>query len=226
MGPKSNKPAGGSSIADALFFGVQQRVLGALFGNADQSFYVNELMRLTGSGKGALLRELERLVAAGLVSVRTMGNQKHYQARRESPIFEELTSILQKTSAPVATTANRGHAAGAYAVHEPRAGYGAIGYGLSVPDRKLKALCRKYRIRKLSLFGSAARGTLTGDSDIDLMVEFEPDKAPSLWDFPEMQGEFSKLFGGRRVDLVPPQVLDNPHRRKAIVPDLKVLYAA
>jgi predicted nucleotidyltransferase len=97
MGPKPTKPAGGSSIADALFFGVQQRVLGALFGNADRTFYVNELLRLTGSGKGALLRELDRLVGAGLVTVRTIGNQKHYQASRESPIFEELRGIVVKT---------------------------------------------------------------------------------------------------------------------------------
>jgi predicted nucleotidyltransferase len=59
---------------------------------------------------------------------------------------------------------------------------------------------------------------------VDLMVEFEPDQAPSLWEFPEMQKAFSALFGGRRVDLVPPQVLDNPYRRKSILPDLKVLY--
>ena len=86
-----------SGLGDALFAGVQQRVLGALFGNPERSFYGNELLRLTGSGKGALQRELDRLVKAGLVTVRSVGNQKHYQANPEAPIFEELRGITIKT---------------------------------------------------------------------------------------------------------------------------------
>jgi len=105
-----------------------------------------------------------------------------------------------------------------------RAAYRARPSSLAVPKRKLEALCQKYRIRKLSLFGSAARGEAGPDSDVDLMVEFEPDKVPSLWDFPEMQKAFSALFGGRRVDLVPPDALANPYRGKSIRRDLKVLY--
>jgi predicted nucleotidyltransferase len=86
-----------SGLGDALFAGVQQRVLGALFGNPERSYYGNELLRLTGSGKGALQRELDRLVKAGLVTVRSVGNQKHYQANPEAPIFEELRGIAVKT---------------------------------------------------------------------------------------------------------------------------------
>lgn len=86
-----------SGLGDALFAGVQQRVLGALFGNPERSYYGNELLRLTGSGKGALQRELDRLVKAGLVTVRAVGNQKHYQANPEAPIFEELRGIAVKT---------------------------------------------------------------------------------------------------------------------------------
>ena len=84
-------------LGDALFSGVQQRVLAVLFGRPDQSFYRNELMRLTGSGKGALQRELDRLEQSGLVTVRPVGNQKHYQANRAAPIFEELRGIVTKT---------------------------------------------------------------------------------------------------------------------------------
>jgi predicted nucleotidyltransferase len=90
MGPKA-------SLGDALFSGVQQRVLGALFAAPDKSFYRNELMRLTGSGKGALQRELDRLAQAGLVTVREVGNQKHYQANGAAPIFDELRGIVVKT---------------------------------------------------------------------------------------------------------------------------------
>ncbi|MCC6658715.1 MAG: nucleotidyltransferase domain-containing protein [Rhodocyclaceae bacterium] len=95
---------------------------------------------------------------------------------------------------------------------------------LRIPRAKLATLCRKYGIRKLSLFGSAARNELTPESDIDLMVEFDPEKAPSLWSAPEMETALSKLFGNRRVNLAPPGILRNPYRRKSILPDIRVLY--
>ncbi|RXZ36173.1 transcriptional regulator [Oxalobacteraceae bacterium CAVE-383] len=84
-------------LADALFARVQQRVLGLLFVNSDRSFYINEIMRFAASGSGAIQRELEKLVASELVTVRKIGNQKHYQANRSAPIFEELRGIFLKT---------------------------------------------------------------------------------------------------------------------------------
>ena len=92
--PESNR---GSSLADALFTSTQQRVLGALFGQPDRSFFVTQIMELANSGRGAVQRELGRLLKSGLVSVQMMGTQKHYQANPESPLFDELCSILQKT---------------------------------------------------------------------------------------------------------------------------------
>lgn len=84
-------------LGEALFSGVQQRVLAVLFGAPERSFYGNELMRLTGSGKGALRRELDRLERSGLVTAQRIGNQKHYQANREAPVFDELRGIVVKT---------------------------------------------------------------------------------------------------------------------------------
>ena len=97
---------------------------------------------------------------------------------------------------------------------------------LRVSQAKLVALCRKYSIAKLSLFGSASRNELTLESDVDLMVEFSPDSRASLFDVTAMQDEFSAAFGGRKVDIVTPEILSNPFRRDSIVPDLKVIYAA
>lgn len=94
---------------------------------------------------------------------------------------------------------------------------------LVVSRKHLDRLAIQFHIRKLSLFGSAARGELRPDSDIDLLVEFEPGKAPSLWFAAELQDAFSRLFGGRSVDMVSPEVLRNPYRRKTIERDLKVL---
>src|ERR1700678_1755417 len=85
-------------VADALFSKVQQRVLAVLFGNHSRSFYANELIALASSGSGAVQRELAQLEAAELVTVKRIGNQKHYQANASAPIFEELRGLVLKTS--------------------------------------------------------------------------------------------------------------------------------
>src|SRR3546814_4982369 len=85
------------SLSDALFSGTKQRVLGILYGQPDRSFYANELIGLAASGSGAVQRELATLTSSGLVTVQAVGNQKHYQANSDSPIFTELCSIIQKT---------------------------------------------------------------------------------------------------------------------------------
>lgn len=87
-----------SGVADALFTKVQQRVLAVLFGNHARSFYANELIALACSGTGAVQRVLAQLEAAQLVTVKRVGNQKHYQANASAPIFEELRGLVLKTS--------------------------------------------------------------------------------------------------------------------------------
>jgi predicted nucleotidyltransferase len=96
MGIKSAVPSP-QSLSDALFPGTKQRVLAILYGQPDRSFYANELIKLANSGSGAVQRELATLAGSGLVSVKQVGNQKHYQANANSPIFTELHAIVQKT---------------------------------------------------------------------------------------------------------------------------------
>ena len=86
-----------SGLADALFTPVQQRVLALLFGQPDRRFQSAELIRLAKGGVGAVHRQLGRLAETDLVTVTRSGNQKHYQARRDSPVFEELHSLIVKT---------------------------------------------------------------------------------------------------------------------------------
>jgi predicted nucleotidyltransferase len=88
-----------TGLGDALFSGTQQRVLGLLFGNPGRSYYTRELIRLAASGAGAVQRELERLSQSGLVTVRRVGNQKHFQANQSSPVFGDLCAIARKTFA-------------------------------------------------------------------------------------------------------------------------------
>ena len=85
------------SLADALFSGTQQRVLGLLFGQPERSFYATELISLAGVGSGAVQRELASLSQSGLVTVKAVGNQKHYQANPASPIYDELCGMVRKT---------------------------------------------------------------------------------------------------------------------------------
>jgi len=85
------------SLAGALFSKVRQRVLALIFCQPERSFYTSEIVRSVRSGTGAVARELARLERSGLVSVERIGNQKHYRANRDSPIFEELQSLVAKT---------------------------------------------------------------------------------------------------------------------------------
>jgi hypothetical protein len=99
MGMDTSPHAGatrGANLADALFTRTQQRVLGLLFGQPTRSYYANELIGLAGAGSGAVQRELARLTRCGLLTVRPVGNQKHYQANPDSPLFAELCGIAQK----------------------------------------------------------------------------------------------------------------------------------
>ncbi|MCY4610510.1 MAG: transcriptional regulator [Gammaproteobacteria bacterium] len=88
-----------TSLADALFTTTQQRVLALLFGQPDRSFYTQELIGLTGSGSGAVQRELQRLTSSGLVKMTPIGAQKHYQSNSDCPVFQELVGITRKTVA-------------------------------------------------------------------------------------------------------------------------------
>ena len=95
---KARTPSPALGIADALFSKAQRRVLGVLFGNPGRTYFANEVIALAESGTGAVQRELTRLAAAGLVTVKSIGKQKHYQANPASPVFAELRGLMVKTA--------------------------------------------------------------------------------------------------------------------------------
>ncbi len=84
-------------LSDALFTATQRKVLGLLYGKPDQSFYANEIARWAQVGKGSLMRELDRLHRAGVLTLSRHGNQTHYQANAACPIYGELLGIVRKT---------------------------------------------------------------------------------------------------------------------------------
>ena len=86
-----------SLLADALFTTTQQKVLGLLYAHPDKSFYLNEILRLTGMGVATIKRELDRMQIAGILHMNRIGNQHHYQADPDCPIYQELLGIVNKT---------------------------------------------------------------------------------------------------------------------------------
>ncbi len=89
---------------------------------------------------------------------------------------------------------------------------------------KITKFCERHHIRKLSLFGSVLREDFGPESDIDVLVEFEPGHVPGFFRLIELQEELSALFGGRKVDLRTPQDLSR-YFRDEVVAHSEVQYA-
>ncbi len=92
-----------------------------------------------------------------------------------------------------------------------------------IPSDSLEALCRKWRVRELSLFGSVLRDDFGPDSDVDILVSFDEDVPWSSWDLITMRDELAELFG-RPVDLVEREGLRNPFRKQGIIATRRVIY--
>jgi predicted nucleotidyltransferase len=95
---------------------------------------------------------------------------------------------------------------------------------ISLPKDGIAAFCREHGIQRLAVFGSALRADFRPDSDIDLLVEFEPGRVPGLFGIARMERELSVLLGGRKVDLRTPQGL-NRYFRQRILEEAEVQYA-
>jgi predicted nucleotidyltransferase len=95
--------------------------------------------------------------------------------------------------------------------------------GIEIPEREIAKLFRRYHVRELAIFGSTARGEIRPDSDIEIMVEFQPD-ANTGWEFFELEEDLARLFG-RKVDLGTKRSL-KPWVRPSAFRDALVIYAA
>jgi predicted nucleotidyltransferase len=96
---------------------------------------------------------------------------------------------------------------------------------LPIEEPVLAELCRGHRIRRLSLFGSQPKGTARPDSDVDLLVEFEPDAHPTFLDLAQIEIELAKAIGGRKVDLRTAEDLSRFFREE-VVRTAEVQYVA
>ncbi len=95
---------------------------------------------------------------------------------------------------------------------------------IHIPKEKVAEFCRRHHIRRLALFGSALRDDFGPESDIDLLVEFEPAHVPGLFGMARMERELSALLGGRKVDLRTPEDLSR-YFREDVLREAEVQYA-
>jgi predicted nucleotidyltransferase len=130
-----------SSIASALFGQTRRKVLALLFGHPEESFYLREIVRAVGGGTGAVQRELEQLTSAGLILRKADGRQIYFTANPDSPVFEEVRSLVTKT----------------IGVHE-------------VIRLALADFAERRLILSAFIYGSAATGKDRPESDVDLMI--------------------------------------------------------
>lgn len=99
---------------------------------------------------------------------------------------------------------------------------------IDVPREKVIGFCKKWKIRKFSLFGSVLREDFRPDSDIDILVSFEKDAKHTLFDLVHMQNELKRIFG-RDVDIVSSRGIKssrNTIRRETILNSAEAIYAA
>ncbi len=96
---------------------------------------------------------------------------------------------------------------------------------MEIPRDKIDSFCKQWKVKELSLFGSALRDDFRPDSDVDVLVSFFADARWSLFDLVSMADELCDVFG-RPVDLVEKEALRNPFRRQSILSSRKVIYAA
>jgi predicted nucleotidyltransferase len=96
--------------------------------------------------------------------------------------------------------------------------------GLEIPAEKIAEICRRYGIQEMAVFGSAARGDMRPDSDVDIVVEFFPETKYGLREYQAIEDELVAVFG-RRVDLGTKQYI-KPHVKAHIMKDARVIYAA
>ena len=94
-----------------------------------------------------------------------------------------------------------------------------------IDERRLREICQTWHITQLSLFGSVLREDFSPDSDIDVLLTFDPAANWSLFDLMDLQENLQQILG-RKVDLVEQKAIRNPYRRESIMATRKIIYEA
>ncbi len=101
---------------------------------------------------------------------------------------------------------------------------GEVQTRLEISQDQIASFCRRWMVAEMALFGSVLRDDFRPESDVDVLVDFVPEAAWSLFDISRMRLELSSLLG-READLVQVGGLRNPFRRRAILSSREIIYA-
>jgi predicted nucleotidyltransferase/DNA-binding transcriptional ArsR family regulator len=231
-----------NSLCGGLFSKTRQTVLALLYGQSDTSFYTRQILDALKIGRGTVQRELKNLTDVGIITREVQGRQVYYRANEKCPIFSELKNIMRKTghersAVSYPLTVSRQPAplpiiseskvvfSPPGSPHLKRGDKGGSRSKIAVPKHKLADFCRRNYIRRLSLFGSVLREDFRADSDVDVLVEFDPDHFPGFFKLGDMEEELSTLFDGRKVDIRTAEDLSRYFRQR-VLQEAEVQYAA
>jgi predicted nucleotidyltransferase len=188
-----------------LFNKTRRGLLTLLYNRPGEAFYVNQIVEVLKSGSGAVQRELGMMTDAGIVVREKQGNLVFYRANPESPIYNELKSIIEKT-APASAKSND-----------------FVAQRFKITGTQLADFCRKHHINKLSLYGPVLHEEFSPESPINVLVEFQPDHAPGFG-MADIEDELSRLAEWR-VNLRTPGDLSR-YIRVEVAREARVMYAA
>ncbi len=189
------------SMKDAslfLFGKTRCAVLAFLYSHSNEAFYMQHILRTVGTGSGAVQRELKHLTDAGVIIREQRGRQAYYRANQNCPIFNELKTIVCGGTKRVTTFSA---AIDSAVISILRGEPVARNRNITVPKARIAEFCQRNNIRALYLFGSVLREDFRPDSDIDILVEFEPGHVPGFFSIFDMEQELSRILGGRKIDI-------------------------
>ncbi len=194
-----------SKTGEYLFNKTRRGILTLLYNRPGEAFYVNQIVDLLETGSGAVQRELGMMVEAGVATRTKQGNLVLYRANETSLIYDELKSLINKTT--VSAT--------------PPPDYTAQRF--KVTEEALANFCRKHHIIKLALYGEVLREDFTATSPINVLVEFQAGYAPGFG-IVNIEQELGRL-ASRKVDLRSPGDLSR-YVRGEVAREARVIYAA
>ena len=209
----------GNLLGDGLFSNTRRAVLALLFGRTETSFYTKQILDAVKIGRGTVQRELKNMTDTGIIIREVQGRQVYYRANEKCPIFNELKSLVRKTFG-VTEVIRLSLEPAAEITSTPLTG--VLKRRLKVDEAALAGFCRLNHVQKLSLFGSVLRADFKPESDIDVLMEFQPGKTPGFLKLGDMEEQLSVLIGGRKIDLRTPQDL-SVHFRARVLQEAQVL---
>jgi len=181
-----------------LFGKTRCAVLAFLYNHSDESFYMHHILRTVGTGSGAVQRELKHLTDAGIITREKRGRQVYYRANKKCPVFNELQKIvcgqIKQSSFLLSDEPTA-------IINIPKGEPVARNRNITVPKARVAEFCQRNHISAFYLFGSVLRDDFRPESDIDILVEFEPGHVPGFFSIFDMEHELSRIFAARKTNI-------------------------